>query len=356
MQEGKEAKRQYRLQPLRILEIHKALRDVTITREKEGFIPEHRRITKKTLQHRLCEGECSIEISVKTIQRDIQYMKLDLNCPIEWDAREKSYYYSDPMFDMPAFMVDNSELFALFLAEKMLDQYRNTPIHQSLDSIFQKLKTQIAGASEVELLAQEKFTIFPPFSTTIDPEIWDQVVEALKNSRCIDIKYRVPGRKSEWRTIEPYHAVRYEGDWYIIGLCHLRNDMRTFSIARIEDVRILDREVSLSPGFDFHSLMGSHFGIYWSRAGEYRVSIRFDASVADYIKEREWHPSQSREEQDNGDIILNMRVNHLLEVKRWVLSWGEHARVMEPEELRDDIRNTVLSLAESYGIAPGNGD
>lgn len=355
MQEGTEGKRQYRLPPLRILEIHKALREVTLAREKEGFIPGHKRITKKTLQHRLSEGECSIEVSEKTIQRDIQYMKLDLNCPIGWSQQERSYYYTDPMFEMPAFMVDNSELFALFLAEKMLDQYRNTPIYQNLESIFNKLKTQVSGASEVELLAQQKFTVFPPFSTTIDPDIWDTVVEELKKSRWIEIRYRVPGRKPEWRTIEPYHAVRYEGDWYIIGFCHLRDDIRTFSIARIEDVRILDRKVSLSPGFDFHSLMGSHFGIHWSREGEYRVSIRFDASVADYIRERQWHPSQCLEEQENGDIILSMRVNHLLEVKRWVLSWGKNAQVLEPGELRDDIRDTVLSLTESYGLGTKNG-
>ena len=334
------SKKQKKILSLRIIEIHRAIQQATnYYNEDAHSIPDNKRVTKPSLQ-KILKKNRSIEVSTKTIQRDIDYMVLDLGCPIKWDPKIRTYYYADNNFELPAFLVDNSELFALFLGEKLLDQYKNTPIYDSLESVFGKLKSVLTGASSAELIAQEKFTVFPPFSTYIDPCIWETVVEALKNSLTLEIRYKVPGKEPKLREIDPYHAVRYEGDWYIIGHCHLRNDIRTFSISRIRSANILEKSFHLPPNFDFNDLVGSHFGIYWSKSEEYQVRILFDKSISDYILEREWHPTQKLQKLDDGSILLFMKVNHLMEVKRWVLSWGEHATVLEPEQLKNDIKNT----------------
>ena len=99
--------------------------------------------------------------------------------------------------------------------------------------------------------------------------------------------------------------------------------------------------------FDFLKLSGSHFGVHWSD-GEINVKIRFNKRVADYVRERTWHPSQEIVKCKDGDVILSLTVNHLLELKRWILSWGCDAQVLEPDSFTRDIRQTLIKAAEIY--------
>jgi predicted DNA-binding transcriptional regulator YafY len=99
--------------------------------------------------------------------------------------------------------------------------------------------------------------------------------------------------------------------------------------------------------FDFKKLSGSHFGVHWSD-DEIKVNIRFNVRVADYVRERTWHPSQKIVECETGDVVLSLTVNHLLELKRWLLSWGEDAQVLEPDYFADDILQAVNKTSELY--------
>lgn len=89
------------------------------------------------------------------------------------------------------------------------------------------------------------------------------------------------------------------------------------------------------------------FGVHW-RDGEINVKIRFNKRVADYVRERTWHPSQEIVKCKEGDIILSLTVNHLLELKRWILSWGCDAQVLEPDSFTRDIGQTLIKASEIY--------
>ena len=100
-------------------------------------------------------------------------------------------------------------------------------------------------------------------------------------------------------------------------------------------------------GFEFHELTGSHFGVHWSD-DEIVVKIRFDKAVAGYLKERKWHPSQEIAEHSDGSLVLSMTVNHLLELKRWILSWGSMAQILGPQSFVDDLKQTVEDMREKF--------
>jgi predicted DNA-binding transcriptional regulator YafY len=103
--------------------------------------------------------------------------------------------------------------------------------------------------------------------------------------------------------------------------------------------------------FDFHKLTGSHFGVHWSE-DEFNVKIRFNQAVADYINERQWHPDQRIEENPDGSVVLSLTVNHLLELKRWILSWGSMAQILEPQSFVDDIKQTIDDMMGKYYNKP----
>ena len=127
------------------------------------------------------------EVSVKTIQRDIEYMRIELNAPLEYSARERGFYYTEEQFQLPAMDIRESDLFAIYLADKLLAQYEGTPIHDSLRSVFRKIENALPDSALARPGGQDRFTVFPPFSTVILPEVLAAVFDGLRTSTRLEL-------------------------------------------------------------------------------------------------------------------------------------------------------------------------
>jgi len=253
------------------------------------YKPQHSRLL--FIDRKIREGQhpnCSSmaeewEVSRKTIQRDLDYMRYQLDAPVEYSAKHRGYFYTEEQYKLPAMNIRESDLFGVYLAEKLLVQYEGTPIYDSLCSVFEKIEQSLPNKVSTDPASdQSKFTVFPPFSTTIDPAVWKTVIDCLRSSQQVKIQYKTPGKDPVARTIDPYHGVRFEGDWYVVGFCHLRDEIRTFSLSRIITAEKKEKVFLIPKDFYFLKLSGSHFGVHWSD-GEINVKIRFNKRVADYV-------------------------------------------------------------------------
>ena len=288
------------------------------------------------------------EVSRKTIQRDLDYMRYQLDAPLEYSAKHRGYYYTEKNYKLPAMDIKESDLFAIYLADKLLIQYEGTAIYNSLCSVFKKIEDSLPNKISLDPGNEpSRFTVFPPSNTIIKPGIWETVTSATRLSRKIEVHYQSPGKEPSKRTLDPYHSVRFEGDWYVVAFCHHRKGIRTFSFARMLNAKLLPDTFEIPASFDFHKLSGSHFGIHWSD-DEVDVKIHFKKEVAGYLKERKWHPSQQIEENPDGSAVLSLTVNHLLELKRWILSWGSMAHVLEPQSLIEELKQTIAEMKNIY--------
>jgi proteasome accessory factor B len=292
------------------------------------------------------------EVTRKTIQRDVTYMKYELDAPIEYIAKERGYQYNEPNYQLPAMEVREGDLFAIYLAEKLLAQYKGTPVHDNLASVFAKIadslpeKVQQPGGQDFA-----KFTFLSAPMARLGEGVWETVFECLKKQRCIQFDYQSfsPDGESSLidRTLDPYHAVRHGGDWYVIGHCHVRGEVRTFNLARMTDVVACDASFKLPCDFDVEEFTRGQFGIYQGGEAEW-VEVRFSARVAGYIKEKEWHGSQELIEQEDGSLILRLQVSHRLELKRWLLGWGVDAVVLEPDDFVREMGGEVEEMLQVY--------
>ncbi|OQX05721.1 MAG: hypothetical protein BWK76_27115 [Desulfobulbaceae bacterium A2] len=288
------------------------------------------------------------EVSLKTIYRDIEYMRDELDAPVEYSAKHRGFYYTEERYQLPAMDVRESDIFGIYLAEKLLIQYEGTPIYGSLCRIFQKIQNSLPDKSRVSPAQdQEKLTIFPPWCTVVDPEIWETVIQCLRESSTMRITYRTPGKDAQERLVDPYHGISSEGDWYVIGFCHFAKEIRTFSISRISSAINTGQAFQVPESFDFQKLFAGHFGIHIGE-GDMTVRIQFKKEVAPYIQERKWHPNQQLQELDNGDVILSLTVNHRLELQRWILSWGDKATILEPESFALETRQLLERTIKNY--------
>ena len=76
--------------------------------------------------------------------------------------------------------------------------------------------------------------------------------------------------------------------------------------------------------------------------------IEFDAWGADDVRGRTWQGSQVLKNRTDGGLVMTMTLNNLEEVTRWVLSFGEHATVVQPAELRERVRKAAERVTARY--------
>ena len=74
----------------------------------------------------------------------------------------------------------------------------------------------------------------------------------------------------------------------------------------------------------------------------------FDATVAHMVRDRLWHPSQRLVEEKDGSVTLSFQAGGRMEIVAWVLSYGRHAEVLAPAELRAEVAHQVQEMASRY--------
>jgi proteasome accessory factor B len=83
--------------------------------------------------------------------------------------------------------------------------------------------------------------------------------------------------------------------------------------------------------------------------------LRFTASVAARVVEATWHASQRVERSEDGSLLWRATVAGTIEIRLWILSWGDDVEVLEPAELRSDVASTHLRAAARYGDSTTDG-
>ena len=295
-----------------------------------------------------------LEVSTKSIHRDIDFMRDRLQLPIEFDPRRNGYHYYEEVSSFPTLQITEGELVALFVAEKALQQYRGTNFEKPLLSAFKKMEAALPDTISLNLSDWERSISFHTSAEALlDLEIFDTLAKATTQRKQLELSYRKPGRQqTEPRVIDPYHLANINGEWFLFAYDHLRKDIRTFVPTRIRDLRLTGRTFTRPEKFSLESLLRDSFGVH-SGTGDYEVVIRFEPMAADYIREKRWHPSQQLKELGGGGIELRLRLSSLGEVQRWVLGWGGMATAKEPPSLVDSVRQAAETIAAAHTAKPG---
>ncbi len=290
------------------------------------------------------------EVSKRTIKRDIATLKYDLELPIEYSRVKKGYYLTEKC-DFPFPALSGGEIISLLIATNMLHQFQGTPLEKSIYTLQNKIEMlfsdQISmNPKELEMALSVNISLIKP--KTDVSEVFEKVFNAIREKRRIVIKYHtLSSDEIRERKVDPYHLYNFQGVWYFCGYCHLRKEIRDFALDRIVELSILNEKFLVKEDFNIKDYLNRAFRIYKGEAQ--KIKIWFDSYQARWIKERIWHESQKIEELDGGEIILTLEGN-LEEIKRWVMSYGSHCKILEPESLRKDIEEEINKLSTLYGI------
>jgi proteasome accessory factor B len=288
-------------------------------------------------------------VAAKTIHRDIEFMRDRLGLPIAYDGTRLGYYYTAEVSGFPNIQITEGELFALLIAEKALQQYRGTSFEKPLLSAIRKMEQSLPNTISLNLANLDQTISFRTRAEPIlDLEVFDVLAKAAAHRGQLELVYKKPGQgREEVRLVDPYHLANINGEWYLFAYDHARKDIRTFAPTRIQSVKLTGRTFPRPEGFSLEKRLRDSFGVH-SGQGEYTVVIRFSARVADYIREKKWHPSQQLRELKPDGVELTLKLSGLVEIERWILGWGGEATVVKPPELIAAIRRSARRTGANY--------
>ncbi|MDP0489832.1 MAG: WYL domain-containing protein [Verrucomicrobiota bacterium JB023] len=291
-------------------------------------------------------------VSPKSIQRDIDYLRDQLGAPIEYHSTEFGYTLTGPLPDLPVTQLSEGELVALFLAERAAGALRGTPLGEQLETAVKRISVYAEMSFDVEWgEVSEALSILEKGNVQADAEVFDALTKGVKQRTVVTFAYRKPGAEAEeQRRVRPWHLAHVGGAWYLFAWDEVREAERTFALGRIGGVKLTRQKFQRPEQFSARQFLKGSFGVFGGGGGEkvMRVVLRFNAWAAALVRERVWHESEERKELEGGELELTLKLTHLEEVERWVLSWGPHVEVVKPVALRRRLASVGESLVARY--------
>jgi len=301
---------------------------------------------KNLTRHKIAEV---LEVTIKTVQRDMDFLRNNWELPIAYDIERKSYVLEGAVPSLPCLDLSQGELISLLITGRALQELRGTPFEKPVKNAFDKLANSLPG--QVSLAEDLRGNIsFREFG--FDPKhlkAFAPLAEAVRAGKRVELTYlKQEDQFSSFRTVEPAHLVCAQGQWYCLAYDLDRSEIRIFALARMKKVKLLKEASSHLANFSGADYMKNSFGVFHS--GQlYEVVALFDECVVNLVRDRIWHPKQEMKHLPNGKLQMTVTVDGLDGIEYWLLSWGEYIEVKQPPELRKRMREHMKAGMKVYG-------
>lgn len=293
--------------------------------------------------------------TTRTIRRDLDAIQ-EAGIPLVGDTGDdskKRWRLDGEANTRMTALLEASHFLALRIA---MDESTFVKRNASLFSVLEDLATRIEkaiglrGRKQLSELDQCFFS-WEKFAWRDAPPdvVWPLVNAITKRHACV-VTYRAPssGNKDKNYRVLPLRLIVNNGALYLHAWQAHFKTVLLLNLQRLKKLEVLEETEPLPPDYDPQRLENSAFGVFIGKTTENFV-LHFDAFARPYIEERTWHPTEHREPQPDGGLLLRFQCTASYEVTNWVASWREHVRVVEPKKLRDELQGYAKFLTTAYG-------
>jgi proteasome accessory factor B len=286
-------------------------------------------------------------MNVRTVYRDLRALEDELAVPIFQAGRGR--YGIERKFLLPPLHLTVPEAIVLFLAARLIARWSDES-DQAVISAFTKIASElpqpIARHVTATMLAVEAQGPDERYRA-----IFNSVARGWAEGRVLDIVYDWGGETRKTR-VRPYllEPLATGRSIYLIGHDETAGAMRTYKVERIRQAILTMDRYEIPDAFDPATYLAYSWGIWSSdQAPPVEVRLRFDPVVADRVKETVWHRTQELSDLPGGAVEMAVQVAGIVEIRPWILSWGNQVEVLAPEDLREAVAAATRGAAERYG-------
>lgn len=279
-----------------------------------------------------------------TIEKDMFAMREEHDAPIKYSAKERGYYYEDPDFTINEIPLTPNDIEAINFAAKTLAQFRDVNMFSQFGTAIDKIVDSVAVSSHQDAQNYIQFESIPSDGGN---EYLTPLLEAIKMKFWVSFDYAsfVSG-EYKLRNVIPLLLKQYRNRWYLISFDGDKNDYITYALDRIEDLNISSKVADKPIDFNQDNYFKYAVGITSGNTPPEKVKLKASIVAAKYIDSLPIHRSQKVLEVNDDYFIFGLTVNISEELIREILSYGGALKVIEPQELKEEIHKRARRLLE----------
>ena len=291
-----------------------------------------------------------LEISPATFKRDLAKLRDQMHVPIEFDRDAGGYRLAQNHdgTELPGLWFSQDEILALVTIQQLLEQLEPG----LLGSKLRPFKERLSQLMEVHGLNNQdvarRIRILSAGKRKVSAKSFEVVAAATLARRRLRISHfnRQNGKTLE-REVSPQRLVHYRDNWYMDAWCHLREELRSFSIDAIPRCEVLEQAAKEIADKRIDEAVGAGYGIF-NGAATALATLRFTPERARWVARESWHPQQESSTEADGSYLLTFPYSDDRELIGDIMRFGADVQVVSPPELRSKVQKGFLAAAARY--------
>ncbi len=312
----------------------------------DQLLHERRSITFQELMEKL-------EVSRATLKRDLAYMRDRLNAPIIFDKELSGYRLGEQgvgeAYELPGLWFSSEEIYALMTMQHLLANLDTGGLlGPHIKPLQSRLSALLETADNSVDQIQKRIKVENLGARHHDLELFQVVGSALINRNRLKIKYYSRGtNETSERDVSPQRLIHYRGNWYLDTWCHLRDDLRSFSVDAIKGA-VISEEKAINVSEDkLNEVLGAGYGIFSGKNVQWAI-LQFTPERARWVASERWHSKQKGQYLSDGSYELKVPYSDHRELLMDILKHGASVKVVEPKELQQAVMKELRSMGSVY--------
>lgn len=290
------------------------------------------------------------DISRRTLDNDLAFMRAEFEAPIVWDKHRQGYCYERP-FDLTTQIALNLEdVHRLHVAVETLAQFEHLEVFRDLRDTVEKIRKGVSGW--VRSAAAAKAIYFEPVQYA-GTEHLPVLLRAIEERRQVRFPYQ-SFQRTEAQTceLEPYCIRQHDQRWYVVGRSPQYDYLKPFALDRIAGKPELTKTLFDNPQFKPEAFFQHIYGMHTEPVEQAcEVWLRFSPLQARYFLSRPFHPYQTIAENPDGSLRVCLKVCITIELIRKLAGYGDEVTVLAPASLQETMRAFFEAGGKQYKSA-----
>jgi len=250
-------------------------------------------------------------------------------------------------YKLPPLVFTPEEATAIHLGTSLVSEMWGQLYQESAQGALAKLENVLPDEQRNEI-AWARRSLIATGMHRADPSAQTPTLEKLRRAarehRRIDMGYQGTSKsEATRRLVDPYALVHRHGWWYLVGYCHLREELRTFRLDRIQSLELLSDTFQPPDDFDIHAYLDSEF----ADQPVIRATLRFKPEGA-HIAASNHSIWEALTKNPDGSMDVVLSAPDLPWLASMTMSFASLVTVLEPPELREMIRDWAGAVVELY--------
>lgn len=285
-------------------------------------------------------------ISDSTLEKDLQYMKLEYDAPIKFSRSHGGYYYAEEGYSID---LNSEQVEAIKMAANVLSQFRNTEVFAEFHSAIDKILDRVNISPDIQDQAIQEYVQFETAPVVLGTEFLGPLLEAIKSKNTVDIEYKkFQSESSSERRINPYLLKEYQNRWYVIGYDTNDGFVKTYSLDRIHKVELTAKRFEVDKAFNVDRFFQHNVGITTIDKDPEKVVLSVTPLEGMYLKSQPLHWTQQVLEDNDKECQLRIEVVVTKELVMKLLSFGSGVKIISPNNLRELVKKELQSSINNY--------